>query len=429
MREKILIISPPLLSPKPLPNMTGHMGVYALASYLRRTGKNIEVYDFLSEKRKFDGYTDERIEGIQECGNFENEQLSKRIYYIGSPEDNFRNFLHAYKPTKVFISCLFTFYWQGAKMVYDIVKELNPFVQLNIGGVYTQLCERHGREHFPDALIHSVITSQNKFENLDISLYRNIPKMFPVLTSIGCPFECKWCAVPVLEGKGMSYKNPLEVVSDIQEKIDYGVKSFRFLDSHLTGNYEKHFKIILKGLVEWCIKADFYSYGGINPIAVTQDMLELMARAGFRRIQLPIETVCENMLKKNNRPVLINQWVDAVKKLKRIKRFEIVSYLLCGIPGQTIQDIYKTINFLENNGVTPVPLFFSPIPKTLYEDNRDLEALHPFLFPCASDEMPAEELEKILCNYSSTGQQFASDIIKGTKTILRSGPAMEKGKR
>lgn len=424
MREKILIVSPPIFSPKPLHNAAGHMGVYVLATHLKKLGKEVQIYDFLSEKMELDGFTDDRIEGIQKCGNFENEQLSKRIYYIGSSEAKFTNFLRAYKPTNVWISCLFTFYWQGAKMVYDAVREFNPLIQIDIGGVYTQLCEKHAWEHFPRAHIHTLVTPPMEFENIDISLYRTIPRMFPILTSLGCPYKCKWCAVPILEGEKMYYKNPIEVIEDIEEKISYGVKTFRFLDSHLLGNYEKHFKLILRALIEGDIKAEFYSYGGINPAMVTQDMLELMAAAGFRRIQLPIETVNEDMLKENNRPILIKNWLDAVKKLKRIERFEVVSYLLCGIPGQTIQEIYKTINFLNDNGVTPAPLFFSPIPKTEYEDSRRLEVLHPFLFPCASKEMPAGELEKILCNYSSTGQQFVPDTIKGTQTVLKSGPAI-----
>jgi radical SAM superfamily enzyme YgiQ (UPF0313 family) len=202
------------------------------------------------------------------------------------------------------------------------------------------------------------------------------------------------------------------------------VRSFRFIDSHLLANYETHFKVILEELVKKPWRAELHSYGGINPLYVTQEMLELMANAGFIRIQLPIEVSDDGILKDNKRPVLVKAWEEAVKKLKRIERFQVVSYVLCGIPGQTIKDIYRTINFVEDHGVTPVPLFFTPIPGTKYEDKRPLETLHPYLFPYASDEMPAAELERIQENYYSGGVHV-SEIIKGTKTVYESGPAIK----
>lgn|GEM_PF-6963345 len=196
------------------------------------------------------------------------------------------------------------------------------------------------------------------------------------------------------------------------------------IDSHLLADYENHFKLILEGLVKKPWRAELHSYGGLNPLCVTQEMLELMRDAGFVRIQLPIEVIDEKTLKDNNRPVTVRMWEIAVKKLKRIDRFQVVSYVLAGLPGQTIKDIYRAINFVEDHGVTPVPLFFTPIPGTKYEDPRPLENLHPYLFPYASNEMPAAELERIQENYY-TGGTHVSEIIRGTKTVYESGPAIK----
>ena len=227
----------------------------------------------------------------------------------------------------------------------------------------------------------------------------------------------------------MRYKNPVSVADDIEEKTYYGIDTFRFLDSHLLAGYENHLKVILEEIIKRNIRAEFYSYGGLNPLFVTQEMLELMARAGCTRIQLPIETVNEETLKENRRPVSMKAWLECAKKLKRISRFEVVSYLLCGIPDQSIKEIYKTINFLEDNGVTPAPLFFTPIPATSYEEKRPLEDLHPFLFPCTSDICPSEELEKICLNYHATGEKLASDMLRGEKSIYDSGPSLPIGEK
>ena len=149
-----------------------------------------------------------------------------------------------------------------------------------------------------------------------------------------------------------------------------------------------------------------------------------MAEAGFVRIQLPIETIDEKVLKDNNRAVSARAWRTAAGKLRRIKNFEVTSYVLCGLPGQTIKDIYRNINFVEDMGIRPVPLFFTPIPGTRYEDARPLEDLHPYLFPYASSEMPASELERIQSNYY-TGGIHISEAITGPKTVYESGPAVK----
>jgi len=426
VRKKILIVNPPVFTPKPWNSVeNGSMGPYVLASYLRANGEEVALFDFLTGRRGLDGWEDVKVERVARAGNYLEEHLQKRIYYAGASERHYIDYLKAYKPDEVWVSCLFTFYWEGVKFVYDATRDFNPLIKIKLGGNYPTLCPSHARENFPCAdIVVSDPCDMKRFQNIDIGLYRAIPRMFPILTSVGCPFSCAWCAVPKLEGSTMKFKDSYDVVSDIEEKYHYGIKSFRFIDSHLLADYETHFKIILEELIKKPWRAELHSYGGLNPLYITQGILELMAEAGFVRIQLPIETINENILENNKRAVSAMRWALAVWKLRRIKNFEITSYVLCGIPGQTIKDIYRTINFVEDHGVTPVPLFFTPIPGTRYEDTRPLEDLHPYLFPYASGEMPASELERIQSNYY-TGGIHVSEAITGPKTVYESGPAVK----
>lgn len=426
MCKKILIVNPPVFTPKPWNNVeNGSMGPYVLASVLKREGHDVRVFDFVSERRALDGWEDVRVERVAKVGNYEEEHLSKRIYYMGVNERRYIDYLKAYKPEEVMISCLFTFYWQGAKLVYDITRDFNPLIKVLIGGNYPALSPLHALKWLTTGEMQVYGREDTtRFENIDIGFYKTIPRMFPILTSTGCPFSCSWCAVPRLEGSAMRFKDPYEVVRDMEEKFYFGVKSFRFIDSHLLADYETHFKVIIEELVKKSWRAELHSYGGLNPLFITQGLLELMAEAGFARIQLPVETIDEEILKKNNRAVSAKAWELAAKKIKRIKNFEVTSYVLCGLPGQSIEEIYGTINFVEDAGIRPVPLFFTPIPDTAYAVDRPLEDLHPYLFPYASNKMPASELERIQENYY-TGGVHVSEIIKGSKTVYESGPAVK----
>jgi radical SAM superfamily enzyme YgiQ (UPF0313 family) len=222
----------------------------------------------------------------------------------------------------------------------------------------------------------------------------------------------------------MKFRDPIECADDIEEKYLLGVKRIRFMDSNLLANYENHLKLILQELIKRRVKITLQSYGGINPLYTTQEILELMAEAGFCNIQLPLESVDDDFIKENDRKLVTDKWVEVVSHLKRIDGFSVSSYLLCGMPGQKLSDIYKAMAFIRDHGVKPMPLFFTPIPGTKYEDkSKNLEDLHPYLFPYASNDMKVKDLEQIIVNTYSKGHHFP-EYIEGKK--LMSSPAKFK---
>ena len=426
MSKRILVVNPPSFAIKPIAESEMIFAApYAIASDLKSRGIDCQLFDFIEEKPDLDGHDSNRIDGVQRCGNFENELISKHVYYVGKNPKHYINFLKAYHPDEVWISVLFTYNWQAARLVADLTREFNPLIKIRLGGAYATLCTDHAKQNVGvDEVEVSCPEDPRRFKKISFNLYRSLPSFFPVLTSVGCPFGCGWCAVHKLEGQTMQFKDPVEVLDDIEEKYCYGVTRFKFLDSNILANYDNHLKVILQGIIKRGIKAIFRSYGGINPLFATQDKLELMAQANFVDVQIPLETINEDVIKSNNRAVSIQQWTEAVEKFNKIKRFSLSSFILCGMPEQTIQEIYKAINFVKDHGVKPSPLFFTPIPGTRYEDrSKPLEQLHPYLFPYASNKMLVRDLDQLLANYTQTGC-YAPDYIKGERYI--SSPVIGK---
>lgn len=404
--KRILVVNPPAFTPKPyIEREAVFMGPYVLASNLCQNGYDCRVFDFITEKSYLDGWENNRIERTAKCGNYKNEFISKHVYYLGKNEKFYIDYLKAYKPNEVYISSNFTYNWQATQFVAQLTREFNPLIKISIGGIYVNLCLEHAKNNIDaDNFIVTSCDDLNKFTKINISLYKSIPSTFPILTSIGCPFSCAWCAVSLLEGNKMIFQKPIDVVSDIEEKFYYGIKRFRFIDSNLLANYDFHLKIILKELLKRKINVELCSYGGINPLFVTQDMLELFAQSGFKNIQIPLESMNDDFLKENNRTVTSKIWKDVINKINKIKNFSVSSYFMCGFKHQTIKEIYQTMNFIKDCGAIPGPLFFTPIPKTKFEDNDILlENLHPYLFPYAHNDMKVEELEQILAITNNLG--------------------------
>ena len=425
-QKKILIVNPPVFTPKPYyESDLISMAPYVLASHLKHQGRECHVFDFIEDRSRLCGHQNDRTHRVAQCGNFKDELISKPIRYVGRHEKFYIEYLKGYNPTEVWISSLFTYNWEASKFVTDLTRNFNKDIYIKLGGVYASLCCEHAKNNIDiDEISVADCNDPIRFTKININLYKSFPTTFSILTSFGCPFNCAWCAVPSLEGHKMKFRNPIEVVDDIEEKYLLGVKQIRFMDSNLLANYDNHFKIILQELIKRKIKVILCSYGGINPLYVNQEMLELMKEAGFLNIQLPLETIDGDLIRENNRQLIPEKWAQTISCLKRIKGFSVSSYLLCGLPGQKTSDIYRSMAFIKDYGAEPRPLFFTPIPGTKYEDKtKRLEDLHPYLFPYASNDMKVKDLEQILVNSYTKGCHIP-EYIEGEKHT--SSPAILK---
>lgn len=207
----------------------------------------------------------------------------------------------------------------------------------------------------------------------------------------------------------------MEVCDEIEGYLKSGVKYIRFLDSNILWNFESHFEIILNELLRRNLKAEYCTYGGMDTSLLSPEKLAKFIELGFIDIEIPIETSSAKLQKRWNRKLSARSWSDKVKALLSLK-VPLRTFILSGCPGQTIEDIMDTVHFVEDHGVKPFTLFFTPIPGTTEWLNcqkeiagRPLEELNPLLFPMANDKMKAQDLQKLIPNYASYTLSFINE--------------------
>ena len=425
-KKRILIVNPPLFVPKPHPSSLMTRDPYILASNLKNRGKEVRVFDFVDD---WPGLCD--AYGIvsrgfrnAQCGNFHNEGIMKQVWHLGRREEQYHDILKQYHPDLVYISNEFFYNWHAIKFVVNETKKINRKVKIVLGGVYATLCPEHAKENTGvDEVIVVKPGDKSRLTPIDIKLYGTLPREFPIQSQIGCPNSCSWCQVPLIEGSKIQQRDPIKILDDIEEKYKFGVREFIFWDPNLTYNYENHFKVILEGIIEREIKATFSTDGGISPECVIQEQLELMAKAGFLQVAIPLE-FCQQKYLNKNRISTVKNWIKAIKRIKRIKEFAVSTFIFCGFPGQTIEEIYETRNFVKDHGVGGCLCFFIPIPGTKFQDpfNRPLEDLHPFLYPYASNKMKVEDLENMYSTSLRSMEQYVPEY-KRCK-VITTGPSV-----
>lgn len=129
-----------------------------------------------------------------------------------------------------------------------------------------------------------------------------------------------------------------------------------------------------------------------------------MFKAGFKTIRLGLETAGSGSARRHDVKVGPNDFGRAADCLKSagFEKKQVGAYLLCGLPGQDLDEVANSVRLVEQAGVLPVLAFFTPIPHTplwkqaVSHSRYDLEK-HPVftnntLFPCV---LSARDLDRI----------------------------------
>ena len=125
-------------------------------------------------------------------------------------------------------------------------------------------------------------------------------KMFPIVSSRGCPLSCKhYCAYPLMAGGKVRTRSSENIVSEIEYLIKgHGMQAVMFRDPT--------FSIVPKRVAELCelvLKTNlkFHWSCETHPAFLTEDLLKLMYKAGNRAIEIGIETRNQDIIKNTYR--------------------------------------------------------------------------------------------------------------------------------
>jgi radical SAM superfamily enzyme YgiQ (UPF0313 family) len=161
-----------------------------------------------------------------------------------------------------------------------------------------------------------------------------------ILVSVGCIYNCRFCALANSRFLLRSPKNVVEEIKDVYQK--YGTRDFSFQTASINLNR--------KWLVELCreikkekLKILWSAYA--NAIGIDEELAKLMKDSGCWKLGIGFESGSQRILKKMNKPLRIEDSFKAVKILKKNKIFVYGSFI-AGFPGEEINDLLSTIKLI-----------------------------------------------------------------------------------
>ncbi|RRJ96905.1 DUF4070 domain-containing protein [Opitutaceae bacterium TAV4] len=190
--------------------------------------------------------------------------------------------------------------------------------------------------------------------------------------SRGCPFDCEFCDIIVMNGRVPRTKSPEQFVAELEALRQCGWKDMVFVvDDNFIGNKART-RALLHAIIAWRERTrpqmGFLTEASIN-LADDADLIALMITAGFRKVFVGIETPSAASLDECHK--VQNRGRDLVASVQVLQRsgLEVMGGFIVGFDSDT-RDIFKQqFDFIQRSGVvTAMVGLLTALPRTrLYE--------------------------------------------------------------
>lgn len=189
------------------------------------------------------------------------------------------------------------------------------------------------------------------WELIDIKKYAQTGVQY----SRGCPFNCEFCDIVLLNGRLPRAKNKQQIVRELDALYDSGWRdSVFFVDDNFIGNKVSLKKEILPAVIEWMKEKKypfiFNTQVSIN-IADDKELMGLMARAGFNSVFVGIESTNKESLEECGKFQNINRSLLSSIKTIQSQGLQVSGGFIVGFDKDTPLIFNEMYLFIQESGI------------------------------------------------------------------------------
>ncbi len=191
--------------------------------------------------------------------------------------------------------------------------------------------------------------------------------------SRGCPFNCEFCDIIVLDGHRPRTKDKHHLVAEFEALYRQGWRDGVFIvDDNFIGNKRKLKGETLPAIIGWSQERKypfrFFTEASIN-LADDEELMQLMTKAGFDTVFVGIETPNEKSLVECSKFQNMNR--DLIASVKKMQNYglQVQGGFIVGFDSDPLSIFESQINFIQRSGIVTamVGLLNAPPGTRLYQ--------------------------------------------------------------
>ena len=168
---------------------------------------------------------------------------------------------------------------------------------------------------------------------------RNFPTAH-LMTDFGCAFNCSFCPIRI-DNLGFKVRPIEEIIQELKFLKSIGIKELYFRDQTFGANKKRAIELCNR-MTEEKLKFSWHCFSRVD--VMNEELLDAMKASGCHTIIFGIESVNEKTLKE------VQKRIDAekIKKafaLTKSKKIRRAATFIIGLPGETEEDIMRTVDF------------------------------------------------------------------------------------
>ncbi|MFF2910179.1 B12-binding domain-containing radical SAM protein [Paenibacillus sp. NPDC057934] len=181
-----------------------------------------------------------------------------------------------------------------------------------------------------------------------------------IQTKKGCELRCIYCNNPKIDGPNVILRDPVKIVDEIIKIQEQGkLKAFEIVDGLFNLPY-KHALTICKLMKEKKVNMPWGCM--LNPGRVTDELVQLMAETGCRKIEFGSDSGSDSILRKLRKNY---KKADIIRSHHLVLQYGIepMHCVFLGSPGETVETLTETLDLMEelapSSAEKPIQVYFN----------------------------------------------------------------------
>jgi anaerobic magnesium-protoporphyrin IX monomethyl ester cyclase len=241
-----------------------------------------------------------------------------------------------------------------------------------------------------------------------------------MLSSRGCRHVCRFCITPRMCGGKVRYHSIDRVMAELEHLGRFGIERFWFADPTFTQDRDRT-ELLLKEKIRRGITTPFWCQTRAD--LVDAPLLKLLKDAGADTIAFGLESGSPGVIERTGKGIELDQLRKNVRVVQSLG-LETELFSIFGLPGETVEDAKRTIDFLSelgipilsNSGSQQMQLYFGSV----YELNpkafgiKPIPGYSPSYMSVGEDygtsEMDVSAIRKIRNLWALANEQMENDV-------------------